>query len=528
MQRFPYDPVLIARWSHYGVGRKKRIRQLMLCAMLGFGAAGCTHLPPSAYDTASTEDAEAHMLPAGQDSAGASCTVQARGTLRDLYCGEWDQPSGHIQIEPLRKDETSTPQEVLLSALAASSRWRAELEKTYACDAPQSVRLQGGQGARVLTCRQRQAGWPYVGVVLVRGGQAYFGSSLQSALPALLKAIDIADGRVTPQQAQTAPGGAMTGRLAERLAAHAFTTGDIREYARLMAVGARANQAEDFPAALVAYRAALALQQKQLGADSPGTIGAILALALNLSNEGAYAEAQAQFTAAEHLMPRSDDPTAPAALFYNQALDHLNQGAPRAAVPLLRAALARYESLLPPGLLESSASDALLPFAKTDGAALLGAQLSLNDPLTQTATLGSIEVWRHLALALSQIGDAQGSDAAIARADLIAERSDASSPTMAARLHRTWAALATARNHHDFAARELSKALNSFDAGMPDSRPTAETILLRAGALFASGQQTEALGGCRRGMALLQALRRGGLGSSYWPLSGYLCRSRRA
>lgn len=457
------------------------------------------------------------MLPVGQDSAGAACTVQARGTLRDLYCGDWDQPSGQIQIEPLRKDEVSKPEEAQLNTLATVSRWRAALDTTYACDTPQPVRLGGGQGAQLIKCRQRQAGWPYVGVVQVHGGQAYFGASVQSALPALLKAIDVVAGRATPQEAHTQPDGAMTSRLAGRLAAHAFSTGDIREYARLMAVGAHANQAEDFPAAIVAYRAALALQQKQLGADSPGTIGAILALALNLSNEGAYAEAQAQFTAAERLMPQSDDPTAPAALLYNQALDHLNQGKARAAVPLLRAALARYESLLPPGLLDATAGNALSPFAQTDGATLLGAQLSLNDPLTQTATLGAIEVWRHLALALYQTGDTQGSEAAIARADMIAERSEASSSTMAARLHRTWAAMATARNHHDFAARELDKALHSFDAGMPDSRPTAETILLRAGALFASGQQAEALNGCRRGMALLRALRRGGSASLIGP-----------
>ncbi|MBO1326510.1 CHAT domain-containing protein [Acetobacter sp. TBRC 12305] len=513
MQRFPSHPATTACWPYPGAASKRlacQLIQLVLCVLLGLVVSGCTRLPPSAYDTASMEDVDVHMLPVGQDSAGASCTVQARGALRDLYCGDWDQPSGHIQVQPLRKDETSSPEDALLNALATTSRWRAELDTTYACDTPRSVRLQGDRGMRLITCRQRQAGWPYVGVVQVHGGKAYFGAGVQSALPAMLRAIDIVDGRSTARDAPTAPDGAMNSRLAGLLAAHAFSTGDIREYARLMAVGAHANQAEDFPAAIVAYRAALALQQKQLGADSPGTIGAILALALNLSNEGAYAEAQAQFTAAERLMPHSDDPTAPATLLYDQALDQLNQGAPRAAIPRLRDALARYESLLPPGLLDTTAGDALSPFAQTDGATLLGAQLSLSDPLTQTATLGAIEVWRHLALALYQTGDTQGSDAAIARADMIAERSDASSSTMAARLHRTWAALATARNRHSFAARELDKALHSFDAGMPDSRPTAETILLHAAALFASGRQAEALNGCRRGMALLRALRRGG------------------
>lgn len=494
---------------HHGRASRLWACWLVLCVFLALACSGCKHPPASAYDTGTMDDANAQMLPAGQDSSGASCTIQAKGTLRDLYCGDWDQPSGHVQIERLRKDETAANEDTLLTQLATASRWRAGLDTTYACDPPKPLRSHDDQAGRLITCRQRQAGWPYVGMVQVRNGRAYYGEGVQSALPALLRAIDIVDGRSTLGDTKNAPDGAMNRRLVGLLAAHAFSTGDIREYARLMAVGARANQAEDFSAAVLAYRAALALQQKQLGADSPGTIGAILALALNLSNEGNYAEAQTQFAAADRLMSRSDDPTAPATALYDQALDKLSQGAALAAISLLRDALARYESLLPPGLLDSAAGTTLSPFGQGDGATLLGAQLSLSDPLTQTATLGAIEVCRHLALALHQIGDTQGSEAAITRANMIAERSDASSSAMAGHLHRTVAALAIAHNHYNFAARELDKALHNFDAGMPGSRPTAETILLRAAALFANGQQPAAVENCRRGMTLLRVLRQG-------------------
>lgn len=496
------------RGARYGLAIGPGVCQLIFCVFLALVCSGCTHPPASAYDTGSTDDTAANTLPAGQDSSGASCTIQTQGSMRDLYCGDWDQPSGHVQIEPLHRDETTASEDALLARLAASSRWRAGLDAGYACDAPKALRIHDDQAGRLITCRQRQAGWPYVGIVQVRAGRAYYAQGVQSALPALLRAVDIVNGRSTPEKTTATPDSAVNSRLVGRLAAHAFSTGDIREYTRLMALGARANQAEDFPSAVLAYRAALALQQKQLGVDAPGTIGAILALALNLSNEGRYAEAQAQFAAADRLLPRSDDPTAPAAALYDQALDKLNQAMPLAAIPLLRDALSRYESLLPPGLLDTAASP-LSPFAQTEGAALLGAQLSLSDPLTQTATLGAIEVWRHLALALYQTGDVQGSDAAIARADLIAERSDATSSAMAGRLHRTVAALAIARHHHTLAARELDKALHNFDTGMPESRPMAETILLRAAALSANGDRPAALDNCRRGMTLLHALRRG-------------------
>ena len=58
------------------------------------------------------------------------------------------------------------------------------------------------------------------------------------------------------------PPSAADALLAPQLAAHAFSAGDVGEYERLMALGARANLAENFAAAEIAYRAALALQQQ--------------------------------------------------------------------------------------------------------------------------------------------------------------------------------------------------------------------------------------------------------------------------
>ena len=78
--------------------------------------------------------------------------------------------------------------------------------------------------------------------------------------------------------------------LASRLAAKAFSSGDIGQYDTLMAVGTRANLADNPGSAEAAFRAALALQQKALGKDNPDTATALMSLALQLSNEGRYAE----------------------------------------------------------------------------------------------------------------------------------------------------------------------------------------------------------------------------------------------
>ena len=68
------------------------------------------------------------------------------------------------------------------------------------------------------------------------------------------------------------------------------------------------------------------LQQKALGKDNPNTATALMSLALQLSNEGRYAEADALFADAGKLVPRSADATATARLLHYRGLDALNQG----------------------------------------------------------------------------------------------------------------------------------------------------------------------------------------------------------
>ncbi len=93
-----------------------------------------------------------------------------------------------------------------------------------------------------------------------------------------------------------------------------------------MALGARANLAENFAAAETAYRAALALQQKALGRDDPDTVTALMHLALQVSDQGRFAEADTLFRQADALAPRASDKAAVARLRHYQALNALNQG----------------------------------------------------------------------------------------------------------------------------------------------------------------------------------------------------------
>ena len=135
--------------------------------------------------------------------------------------------------------------------------------------------------------------------------------------------------------------------LASRLAARAFSSGDVGQFDQLMAAGTRANLADNPGAAETAFRAALALQQKALGKDNPNTVTAMMSLALQLSNEGRYAEAEALFNDAIKLAPGAADTTARARLLHYRGLDAMNQGQLEQALTLLTQADAAYATDTP-------------------------------------------------------------------------------------------------------------------------------------------------------------------------------------
>ena len=57
----------------------------------------CATPPGTAYDSEAGAKTSAG-LPVGVNTAGESCTLQRNGATADIYCGSWDQPSGHVQI----------------------------------------------------------------------------------------------------------------------------------------------------------------------------------------------------------------------------------------------------------------------------------------------------------------------------------------------------------------------------------------------------------------------------------------------
>ncbi len=483
--------------------------------LAAFMLASCAAPPPSAYDSSSNAQQSAG-LPVGTNTAGESCTAQKTGAASmDVFCGTYDQPSAHV--------EQGAPATVAdLPALATTSPWRVSLEADYACEEPTAGTILNGLPAQILSCTQRFGGWPHVAFAAIIDGRAYYGDGVLPALPPMQRAAGVLSGTITADAASSAQVAGANQALAQRLAAQAFSSGDIGHYEALMSLGSKANQAEDFPAAVIAYRAALALQQKKLGLNNPGTIAPMLELALNLSNEGQYPEAGTLFQQAAKLAARSSDPTAQAKLLHYQGLDDINQNQNAQALKLLTQAATAYAVLLPPELLNppptsNDDSDFFGIRAQSESAGLTAEQATLNTPVTQTALIGVIETYRYQAIALRGLGRQNESDATIAKADRIAEANDFAPPILGARLDRTSASIAERSGEDKLAIADLLDAASQFELAIPGSRPVAETALLQAGVLNQQGATADALAACRTGIALLKNLQLGTSGNLIAP-----------
>ena len=489
-------------------GTRVSVVRTGLTILVALALASCAKPPNSAYDNPEgVTNAAAASLPVGLNTAGESCSIQRSGNSADVYCGSWDQPSAHVQ-------NGAAAAAADLPGLATTSAWRGALDGSYACNASNATTILDGVPAEVLACTQRFGGWPHVALVSVINGTAYYADGVLPALPPMQRAIGVMSGRIAPSDAGQTPVAASDQILAQRLAAQAFSSGDIGHYEALMALGTKANQEENFPAAVIAYRAALALQQKKIGLDNPGTIAPMLELALNLSDQAQYPQAASMFAAVAKLVPESSDPTAPAKLLHYEGLDQLNQNHPAQALALLRQAESLYAALLPPELLQAqpveNTNEALSNISAQPGTGgLMAAQVTLNSPVTQSALLGVIETWRYQAIALNASGDKAGGAQAMATADQIAQANDIAPPMLSARLNRTNGALAVTLGQTGAAADYLQGAAVDFATAIPGSRPVAETALLQAAVLHDAKNDTAALASCRNGIGLLKTLQLG-------------------
>ncbi|HEY4251188.1 MAG TPA: CHAT domain-containing protein [Roseomonas sp.] len=452
---------------------------LGILALLG----GCAEPPPEAYVTRGGSQAG---QPAGTDSRGDACTVQTGRQppadnpvirAQEAYCGGWGQPAARI-IQ--MRGSTGAAD---LDRLAASGLWRSWLDQRVTCGPPVATTVAGGAQARLLSCTRRAGGWPHVALVIAGPEGPVVADGVATATPVIE--------RLALGQQATGSTGSRSAAMelaVTRLAADAFRTGDVGRYEELMRLGADLNQTENYTAAEEAYRAALAVQERVLGRDNPNIVGALLGLAVNISNQQRPREAQVLLDRAGQLAPNAADTLAQARYLHYSGLVALNRGEPAAAIPLLERAEAAYRAHIPNEAQEDTSISGVVA-----------------DPIAQSAILGLAEAMRNRALALTRGNRSGEATALVGAARGLLRRAGLEATITIGRALRTQADAEARRGRTEASARLLEQAATRFAVAVPGERPEAITLFLAGRQRLLTGRRSEALTAFRAGAAIVRA-----------------------
>ena len=476
------------------------MRRLLRAAGLAALLAACSTPPPDAY--VGGGQGGIRQVAAGTNKAGEACTRagDAAGAI-DIFCGTWLQPSARLHAAG---GGTS------LRGMVAAGPWREALDQRFVCETPTETTILGNAPALVMNCTRRVGGWPHIALAAQLSNTVWYGDGVLPVLPVMERTMGVLSGRLAPDDAPI--GSAADALFAERLAARAFGAGDINQYEQLIEAGTRANLADDGARAEAAFRQALAVQERALGANNPNTVTPLTYLGLQLSNQGRMQEAEQQFARAGTLAKAAADPVASARLIHYRALHALNGNDAEGALRLLDEAATAYRVQLPPGALEGRGLPAASQFARSGAgnlSDLLPGRELVSDPVARSALLGLIEVWRYRGLVLRDLGRTVESAAQLRAAIDLARANAITQPLLLARLYRTGAMTAAAAGRHDAASAELDRSVTAFSRVLPDSKPLATTLLVRGRQLGLAGRGAEALVACRDGVRILTGLKSG-------------------
>ncbi|HYF21071.1 MAG TPA: hypothetical protein VEA40_24625, partial [Ramlibacter sp.] len=341
------------------------------------------------------------------------------------------------------------------------TRWALELAQKVICQAPSWVPGPAGAPAMLTSCQLRSGGWPHVAVATGQGGRLFTGDGIPAVGGVLMTAVERLLGGVA---ATENPASALDSirQLEASLGAQAlrFGRGDLADFEKLMELGRLSNSVENYRGAEEAYRRALDIQTRTLGAETAGAGDTLMSLALEVSNQGRAEEAAALFRRAEPLLQRSFDKAALARLASYKAYDAGNGGDFTRALTLTRESSAVRRAIV---------SDLEGPEGVPASAAVLG-----NLSVARGELIHSLMLEATMALRGGQSGTAE---AAITEARQIYEATRGLPGWWQARILTLQGNVQAAKGNLDRAVVHLKQAAQTNYLLFGDSWPVASKML---------------------------------------------------
>lgn len=450
---------------------------LFATVLLGAGCATTDGSGPSASGPRS----------AGSNLVGEACTVDSRASGTDVlhvvHCGSWEQPSARIL------ERQAAPAQ--LASLLETGPWRGDLDTRMRCGPARATSLATALPGRLLDCTLLNGNFPTLALGAAGSDRVFLADGIPAALPVIERVVLARLGRAelgaaTAESQAIAMIKAQSGR--PLAGADSFAA-----YFDALASGQYYDTVADFGRSEAEYRKALLVEDKVFGAGASTNPDVVMTLALEISNQGRYAEAAELFDKAGVLARQSIDPGDEPRLLSYRAIDAANRNAlaealgnAQEATRLRRAIVEREVGSAPqPGL---GASD-ILSYGSSSAASLV------------------IEVAQSLhmeAAILLRQGRLAEAAAAADQAIAIARGNRAAPPWWLAQFLETRATIARIAGDAAGAVSYQSEAVRNWAAILPQSTPEGLARLALGRALYAQGNITDSLAAYRAGLALLK------------------------
>ncbi len=496
--------------------------------MISRRLTGMLALALTGMATVGNAQTRADLIPLGRSSAsGAVCEAVrdyddpvAQGVGRrawNVRCRGWEASLGRLYNLPGAGDQ---------------ALWTEALGKRAACTEGKTQTLAGLGSVTRSPCRLTSGKAAYVTYQAKKGGGLYTAEGASQIADVLETGLRVVSGVAKPPKASdvqvsaasaeiAADFGGSAGGLARAQAAAASDPARLRARAYVQNNEWRFDLAETDFKALVADTQARNAAPREQGE-------ALLNLALNISNNGRFAEADKTFAEADAQVRAADDAILAAQALSYRALHLRNQGKfAEAAATARRALVARERVRAASGI----AAGGPTVVATSSGEVSIGKDLSqgLNTrsgggdvlggsvvSLTDQLQVQDAQAYEVVGSSLAAVGDVAGARDALGRAGRLldaAEVNGALNVWMRARIEADLADL-------DFAAGQTAQAVQRYASAVQILRRRHSGTATEAGLLMALGraqvaahQEDAALASYDRAFGLFQS-QRGSLGAS--------------
>jgi len=242
----------------------------------------------------------------GKNRTGEECRLRLvesepdrRGFQRfGLYCEGWTQPSGEIR-------RFRVPRAFQVEKLLTDSGFLRAMEaRVGGCSALEPTTLASGAPAVLRECRRIQGEWRVLVLGAVIGSWAYGLETFPTNLPVLELALEVLEGKRAADQPGTAPVSAAIRRAETVVGASGRLVGiqDVGAHATLYRLGQLQDWAAHYPESEATFRRVLDIEERLLDRAAPASGMTLAWIALTVSHQGRFTEADQIYARAEPLV----------------------------------------------------------------------------------------------------------------------------------------------------------------------------------------------------------------------------------